>query len=295
MLLILDRQSDLHTMLYHSWTYLSLIHDIFTIKNNQFSYPSDNPKLPSTTYELDFSTDDILRDNAFRDFHEAAEHVDRAMNQWKLEYDAISSSKKGGEGSGGGNTDITSSLTTAMDVIPQMTERKKKIEMHVQIATRILAEIKRREIDKLQDFEDEIMTTGRVCSGNRAEVMRYMRKEVDTKEEYMDKMRLLIIYIICGSDTQEVKQIVEIMKTVHLDKWDESFVEGLLKKRPNYGDSNVQTSQSTTDNSFISGLARQVTSKSKSLLSNISGLLSDHKNLIHYNLVKKLVTQAQSR
>lgn len=86
------------------------------------------------------------------------------------------------------------------------------------------------------------MTTGRVSSGNKAEVMRYIRKEVDTKEEYMDKMRLLIIYIICGSDTQEVKQIVEIMKTVHLDKWDESFVEGLLKKRPNYGDSNVQTS-----------------------------------------------------
>jgi hypothetical protein len=31
-----------------------------------------------------------------------------------------------------------------MDLIPQMTERKKKIEMHVQIATKILGEIKRR-------------------------------------------------------------------------------------------------------------------------------------------------------
>jgi hypothetical protein len=47
--------------------------------------------------------------------------------------------------------------------------------------------------------------------------------------------------------------------------------------------------------SFISGLARQVTNKSKSLLSNISGLLSEHKNLIHYNQVKKLVTSAQSK
>ena len=38
LLLILDRQSDLHTMLYHSWTYLSLINDIFAVKNNQFVY-----------------------------------------------------------------------------------------------------------------------------------------------------------------------------------------------------------------------------------------------------------------
>jgi len=30
-----------------------------------------------------------------------------------------------------------------------MTERKKKIDMHVQIASKILQEIKRREIDKL--------------------------------------------------------------------------------------------------------------------------------------------------
>jgi hypothetical protein len=38
-----------------------------------------------------------------------------------------------------------------------MTEQKRKIDMHVSIATKILQEIKRREIDKLQDFEDEIM------------------------------------------------------------------------------------------------------------------------------------------
>ena len=44
-----------------------------------------------------------------------------------------------------------------MDSIPQMTEQKRKIDMHVSIATKILSEIKRREIDKLQDFEEECM------------------------------------------------------------------------------------------------------------------------------------------
>ena len=46
-------------------------------------------------------------------------------------------------------SDISSNLTEAMDMIPQMTERKKKIDMHVKIASKILGDIKRREIDKL--------------------------------------------------------------------------------------------------------------------------------------------------
>lgn len=39
-----------------------------------------------------------------------------------------------------------------------MTERKKKIDMHINVASKILDDIKRRGIDKLQDIEDEIMT-----------------------------------------------------------------------------------------------------------------------------------------
>lgn len=92
-----------------------------------------------------------------------------------------------------------------MDQIPQMTERKKKIEMHVQIATKILGEIKRRQIDKLQDFEDELMTTGRISSANKVEFNNYFKKETDKVDEYNDKVRLLIIYIICGADSQEIK------------------------------------------------------------------------------------------
>ena len=36
LVIILDRRTDLHTMLYHSWTYLNLIQDIFKIQNNQY-------------------------------------------------------------------------------------------------------------------------------------------------------------------------------------------------------------------------------------------------------------------
>lgn len=54
-----------------------------------------------------------------------------------------------------------------MDQIPQMTERKRKIDMHVQIASKILSDIKRRGIDKLQDLEDELMINGKLNGTNR--------------------------------------------------------------------------------------------------------------------------------
>lgn len=216
-------------MLYHSWNYLTLINDIFSIKNNQFQYFED-PKSQPVTYELDFPSDDILLANAFKDFHEAAENVDRSMTQWKEEYDQISKKQASQQ-----VTDISSTLTTAMDQIPQMTERKKKIEMHVQIATKILSEIKRRAIDKLQDFEDELMTTGRLSSANKAEVGSILARETDKLDEFQDKMRLLIIYIMCGQDYKEVKEAIDMVKALHMDRWDEAFVDSLLKKRP--GDS----------------------------------------------------------
>jgi hypothetical protein len=57
-----------------------------------------------------------------------------------------------------------------MDQISVMTEKKKKLEMHVQTATKMYSEIRRRSIDKLQDFEEEVMTSGRINGQNKADM-----------------------------------------------------------------------------------------------------------------------------
>ena len=72
-------------MFYHGWTYLSLIQDVFGIKNNTIEYAED-PKAPTkTTYPLDFQADSILKANAFLGFHEAGPNVDKEFNTWKEE------------------------------------------------------------------------------------------------------------------------------------------------------------------------------------------------------------------
>jgi hypothetical protein len=118
-----------------------------------------------------------------------------------------------------------------MDKIPQMTEKKKKLDMHVQTATKILSEIKRRSIDKLQDFEDELMSAGRLSGQNRAEVMNYLKSESDKQEVYNDKVRLIMVGVMCGNEMGEIRQMIEVVKEVHRDRYDEEFVEAMIKRR----------------------------------------------------------------
>lgn len=84
-MILLDRFDDLHTMLYHGWTYLTLIQDVFGITNNTIEYAEDSNAPKKTTYSLDFDSDTVLKDNAFLGFHDAGPNVDKAFNVWKEE------------------------------------------------------------------------------------------------------------------------------------------------------------------------------------------------------------------
>jgi len=76
-------------MMYHSWKYLSLIQDVFGIKNNKITYKEDGK---SETFELDFEEhkDDILTKNLFIGFHEAGPNVTKGLEEWTREYNNIS-------------------------------------------------------------------------------------------------------------------------------------------------------------------------------------------------------------
>ncbi len=105
-----------------------------------------------------------------------------------------------------------------------MTERKKKIDMHINVASKVLEDIKRRGIDKLQDIEDEIMTSKQMSSSTRIQFMEFMRKDTEKQDEFNDKIRLLVIYIFCSGDVSDIKQIMDIIKTIHKDQFDEEFI-----------------------------------------------------------------------
>ena len=90
----------------------------------------------------------------------------------------------------------------AMDKLPIMQDKKKKIDMHVKLATQLLTEIKSRQIDKLQDIEDEILTKRSVSGENKQDLINYMGLDIpqDAASAFTDKVRILMIMILCFKD-----------------------------------------------------------------------------------------------
>jgi len=171
LLVLFNRKKDIQGMLYHSWKYLSLIHDVFGIRNNQIEFV-DEGKGPESL-ELDFApgADKILEKNAFTGFHQAGPNVDASFSEWTKEYE-----KFGGKENEQSMTNISSDLTNAIDKLPQLTEQKKKVDMHMKLATKILENIKSRSLDKLQDIEDEIMTTRKLTGENKEDLLQILKR-----------------------------------------------------------------------------------------------------------------------
>lgn len=102
-----------------------------------------------------------------------------------------------------------------MDALPEMSARKTKIDMHVHIATKILSEIKRRELNNLMDWEDDIMTTlNSLTVQTRTDLLRYLGRETaqTSPDEFNDKLRVLIITVLCTNDRSLVTDSINAVK-----------------------------------------------------------------------------------
>lgn len=175
---------------------------MFNIKNNTIQFKEEQTA-PVKTYEICLDSDSILKQNGMRGFHEAGENVDKALVQWKKQYENLNQNSQSND-----LKNISGALNSAMDAIPEMTEQKRKIDMHVFIASKILQEIKMREIDKLQDFEDEIMKGAALTTQTKTEIQKYLSNKDHIERDGDDVVRLLVLLSICYQDKKYVEQLL---------------------------------------------------------------------------------------
>lgn len=169
------------------------------------------------SYELDFGNklDEMLQQNCFTGFHEAGPNVDKILKEWTKEYEKI-----GGAGSAASANDFSTNLTVTIDKLPEMTERKKKIDMHFKIASHILTQIKARSLDKLQDIEDEIMTSQKLTGDNKQDYLSLISKAPDAanrKQCFLDKLRLIVIIILVMDDLELMQSCLQSIEAVHTE------------------------------------------------------------------------------
>lgn len=95
-------------------------------------------------------------------------------------------------------SDNTAKLTTAVSSLPELLEQKRLIDMHTNIATALLDQIKFRKLDVYFETEEKLMS--KAALDNLMEIIS--DPEAGTPD---DKLRLFLIALICGptlSDTQ---------------------------------------------------------------------------------------------
>lgn len=194
-LILLDRELDLNVMVHHTWTYQALIHDLLGSRSNRVKVTSTDKTGATTTrnYDLD-SADRFWIQYCGSTFQEAA----AAVSEMLSEYNKKMASIQQNEGydpqthDSGDFRSATAGLTNAINALPEMTEKKRSIDMHTNIASALVNEIKARELDKYYEVEDDV-ERGSV-SGSMSQMEQLLKAE--SKGTLADKTRALVCYFL---------------------------------------------------------------------------------------------------
>lgn len=202
LLVILDRNVDMATPLHHTWTYQALTHDLLDLALNRVvieesSAPTGGARAKNKTCELD-SKDKFWNSHKGSPFPTVAEAIQEELEQYKSSEEEVKKLKTsmGIEGESDAAlsmvTDNTAKITSAVNSLPQLLEKKRLIDMHTTIATAVLNFIKQRKLDTFFELEEKIMSK---ASLDKSLLEIIADGEIGTPE---DKMRLFLIFYICS-------------------------------------------------------------------------------------------------
>lgn len=167
LLIILDRDFDFVTPTRHGMSYSELIHDTLGIKNNKVDVQEATG---TASYDIDTDTE-FYSKNRFLDFPTVADTVERELHEYKKELALRSITDKSDK----------AAVQKALESVPYLQKKSVIINSHLNICTKMLAEVKRRKLDDLYRMGLEF---------DRNEIM-----ELSDQAEPLDLLRLCISLI----------------------------------------------------------------------------------------------------
>ncbi|KAH9577661.1 Sec1-like protein [Trypanosoma melophagium] len=184
LLLIVDRTSDLATVLHHPFSYRGLMVELGNMHLNKVTVHEEDGK--EVAFEIDPDRDEFYRDNATLDFSAVGGNIEAALKQYREEYASLSENACDGED----DTDANS-MSKLLANAPKLGEKKRMLDAHTKMAYSFLHQIRKSHLDRFHGVELGIIQREGL---DREEFEKLLLTELGSLE---DRQRLyLIAYLL---------------------------------------------------------------------------------------------------
>lgn len=200
LLVICERSIDYAIMVQHAWSYCALCHDLLELKLNRVTIheaPSEAEAASSQktgkkkTYDLD-ADDAFWREHMGAAFQTVASDVDTKLGEYRQAMETINAGSKLDASDTGSLNSQTRALASFVDTqLPELQEKKRLIDAHMNIATELLGQIRARSIDSYYAIEEALME-GRSLSRDDKQTLPSLVTG-DAGGTHEDRLRLLLL------------------------------------------------------------------------------------------------------
>ena len=223
-LVIMDRNMDLITPVQHASTYQALIDDVLDHRANRVEFnvkPDSNdergggqgrepPPPVRKKFDIDPDLDPFYSRHKFHPFPEAIESNGAELQDVTAREQQIRSKTGGKEQAAGVGGGDSSELANAVESLPILLERKRKLEVHTSILQAAMNEVAARDVPQFYELEVSLATG--TYRSDPAKAKRDVMELVcdSTRGNVNDKVRLVIVYALStkgkSADIDEVAQ-----------------------------------------------------------------------------------------
>jgi len=210
LLCLFDRNFELSVSVQHAWMYKPLVHDALGLHLNR---TESSPYLNGKVYQVD-SDDYFWESYGNEQFPRIAEEVESELKRYKQSVEDLNKAT-------GANIDpnvaidqsnmvdySTKGLKSALMTLPQLTERKKNIDKHTNLATALLQVIKERNLDHFYSLEEDLVS-------GKCNSVDVIDRLSGPEGSLADKMRLALVWLLTSprvpsdSDCESIENVLQ--------------------------------------------------------------------------------------